>query len=46
MAKETKEQAVRKAWLLYFNTVLRDRGLLTPQEYRALKLKIDKGQKA
>ena len=45
MEKETKEQLARKAWLHYFNAVLRDRGLLTQQEYRAMKLKIETGQK-
>lgn len=41
MAKETKEQVARKIWLLYFNTLLLERGLLTPKEYRAMKLKIE-----
>lgn len=36
MAKETREQIARKAWLHYFNTILRERGLLMPQEYRAM----------
>ena len=45
MTKETKEQLVRKTWLRYFNRVLQDRGLLTPQEYRAMKLKIEQMRK-
>ena len=41
MEKETKEQVARKIWLLYFNALLLERGLLTPKEYRAMKLKIE-----
>ena len=44
MAKETKEQLMRKAWLRYFNSVLRDQGLITPKEYHAIKLKIETGK--
>ena len=42
---ETKAQITRKALLLYFNSVLRGRGLLTEQEYRAMKLKIEQATK-
>ena len=45
MATETKDQIARKTLLLYFNSVLRDCGLLTPQEYRAMKIKIEQATK-
>ena len=35
-----KEQLERQAWLLYFNQVLLDRGLITEEEYRRMLLQI------
>ena len=37
----TKEQLQRQAWLLYFNRVLYERGLITEQEYRRMKVRIE-----
>lgn len=33
----TKEQAARQIWLLYFNRVLLERGVITEKEYNQLK---------
>ena len=36
----TKEQIQREAWLLYFNRVLYEKGVIGEQEYRRMKAKI------
>lgn len=44
--KRNKQTSIsRKIWLLYFNRVLRDQGLITPQDYRRMDLiiKMQKG---
>lgn len=34
----TKEQAVRQIWLLYFNRILLERGIITDKEHNQIKL--------
>ena len=34
-----KEEYARKCWLLYFNKTLADKGLISQDEYRKIKLK-------
>lgn len=36
----TKEQAARQIWLLHFNRVLLERGIITEKEYNRMKVKI------
>ena len=36
----TKEQIQRQAWLLYFNRVLYERGVISEQEYNRMKVQI------
>jgi len=40
-----KDDYVRKCWLLYFNKTLVDKGLITQDEYRKTKLKINQKYK-
>ncbi len=35
-----KEQLVRQAWLLFYNKALLDRGIITREQYEAMKRKI------
>ena len=39
-AYSPKEQASRQIWLLYFNRVLLEKGLITKQEYHRMQIKI------
>ncbi len=36
----SKEQAVREIWLLYFNRVLMERGMITEKEHNKMKARI------
>lgn len=36
----TKEQAARQIWLLYFNRVLLEQGIITEKEHNQMKIKI------
>ena len=36
-----KDDYVRKCWLLYFNKTLAEKGLISQDEYRKVKLKIN-----
>ena len=40
-----KEDHARKCWLLYFNKTLADKGLVSQDEYRKIKLKINQKYK-
>lgn len=35
-----KEQAARQLWLLYFNRVLLEQGVITEKEHKQMKVKI------
>ena len=37
-----KDDYTRKCWLMYFNHTLADKGLISKDEYRKVKLKIDR----
>lgn len=36
----TREQAAQQIWLLYFNRVLLEQGIITEKEYSQMKVKI------
>ena len=38
----TKQQAVHEAWLLYFNQILREQGLISEEDYRRMGVRIRK----
>lgn len=40
-----KDDYARKCWLLYFNKTLADKGLISQDEYRKAKLKINQKYK-
>lgn len=40
-----KEEYARKCWLLHFNKTLADKGLISQDEYRKAKLKINQKYK-
>ena len=39
-ASAAREQAARQLWLLYFNRVLLEKGIITEREYGQMKVKI------
>jgi len=36
----TKEQAARQIWLLYFNRILLERGIISEKQHNQMKVKI------
>ena len=38
--RESKKQAARQIWLLYFNRTLLERGVITEREHNQMKVKI------
>ena len=40
MSASTREAMARQLWLSYFNRVLRDQGIITPEAYRKMTYRI------